>query len=414
MPRRFAQTRLLSVAALIAALVVAPEAFAATLSNESSVGLSSEYASNPFMQPSGAHSAESGALLADIPVSYGDEAQSLELDPKVRWAKTHGELALLSDYQYLDGIWKLDTGRNEFSADIGWHRDSTLYNVFENAALNGLDLRRREQLATTAWKRLVGERSDFKLSGSFDQVDYSHNSNLSLDNFRYEQVQLEYGYALTERTRWTADLGYARYLLRNHAYTSDNRSVQTSLVRALSEEWTATAQVGYSRLSASQLAYICCAIHFVPNGYYLQVITVNEKASAGTFSYTVDLERTGERARLGLTASRLIQPSGFGALLVENDVALKVSYPWTERWALSASLRGSQQSDSLQALGVLGRHFYGIDLGANWNWTEYWFLGLQGSYAWQRVSQPSAGLPPQSHGVTVFLTLTRQFGRIRL
>jgi hypothetical protein len=394
-------------------MLLAPVAPASTLSSESSVGLSSEYASNPFMQASGAHSAESEAILADIPATYANDSQSLELDPKVRWAKTQGQLALLSDYQYLDGIWNFASDRNQLTSDIGWHRDSTLYNVFENVSLQGLDLRRREELATVGWKRYLSEISDLQLSGSYDQVDYSHNSSLSLDNYRYELAQIEYDCTLSERLQWTAAMGYARYLLRDSAYTSDNRFVQSSLVWAQSETWSATTQVGYSRLSATQQSDICCAIRLGPNGYFLQFLAIKQSASSGTYNYSLDFEHTGERAKFGFTASRSIQPSGFGALLIEDDLAIKASYPWTERWALSATLRGAQQSDSLQALGVLSRRFYGLDLGATWAWTEHWTLSLESSYAWQRVSQVSV-TNPTSRGVTAIVTLSRQFGRLRL
>jgi len=41
-----------------------------TLSSESSVGLSSGYNSNPFLEPSGAKAAESLAVLANLPATY--------------------------------------------------------------------------------------------------------------------------------------------------------------------------------------------------------------------------------------------------------------------------------------------------------------------------------------------------------
>ena len=65
-----------------------------TLSSESSVGLSSEYASNPFLASSGAHPAESIAAVANLPATYTSDTQTLDFVPRLRFAETHGYVAL--------------------------------------------------------------------------------------------------------------------------------------------------------------------------------------------------------------------------------------------------------------------------------------------------------------------------------
>src|ERR1039457_3648340 len=187
-----------------------------TLSSESSVGLSSEYSSNPYLLTSGAHPAESIAAVANLPATYTSDTQTLDLVPRLRFAETHGDAGLLSDYQYLDATWRLNSERNSFTAIADWHHDSTLYIPFENAALFGRDLRRQEEIGELNWKRALSERSDLKLSGSWDQVAYSENVDTGLVSFYYGQGLLQFDRALSERWQWTSAVGLGRYELLDH------------------------------------------------------------------------------------------------------------------------------------------------------------------------------------------------------
>ena len=189
-----------------------------TLSSESSVGLQSGYNSNPFLATSGAHAAETVAVLANLPATYASDTQSFDLVPRVRFGETHGVEALLSNYEYLDAIWRLNTERNTFTAGADWHHDSTFYNSFENAALFGRSLRRQEEIANLDWKRDLGARDDLHVSGSWDKVAYGQNSATGLENYRYSQGTVQYDHALSERWLWTNSVGFGRYELINGSY----------------------------------------------------------------------------------------------------------------------------------------------------------------------------------------------------
>jgi hypothetical protein len=381
-----------------------------TLSSESSIGLQSAYNSNPFMAPAGARGAESIAVLANLPATYTSDFQSFDLVPRVRFAETRGVEALLSNYQYLDALWHLTSERNTFSASADWHHDSTFYNAFENAVLLGRSLRRREEIANLDWKRALSERSDLHVSVSWDKVDYSQSAATGLQNYSYGQGMVQYDHELSERWLWTSSVGFAHFELPDGSERSDNRFAQTALKVALSEKWSLTAQVGYAYLTAHEQGSICCEILVGPNGFYLQPILVAQSASRGAGSYALSFERKGERWVVDLAASRAIQPSGLGALLTQDDASLTASIPWTERWTLTAKLHGAQLSEPISQFAAIHERFADFDLGANWLWTEHWSLNLQGSYNLQRVT---AGARTAS-GVAVNLTLSRQFGRVRL
>jgi hypothetical protein len=381
-----------------------------TLSSESSVGLSSGYNSNPFLEPSGAKAAESLAVLANLPATYTSNTQSLDLIPRLRFAETHGDEALLSNYQYLDGVWRVNGPLNTLTVTADWHHDSTFYAPFENAAVLGRDLRRQEETANLDWRRDLTERNDLHLSASWDKVNYSQSVATGVQNYSYGQVLVQFDRALNERWLWTSSVGVGRYELIGQSYRSDDRFAQTALKRALSERWSLTAQVGYAYLSSRAQGYICCQILLGPNGYYLQATPVSQSQSRGAPNFTLAIERKTERLVLDLAVSRAIQPSGLGGLLTQDDVSLKASIPWTERLTLGATLHGARITDPLQQLALGDRRYADFDLNATWLWTEHWTLQLQGAYFVQRLI--SAG--PSASSTSVYLNLLRQFGRIRL
>jgi hypothetical protein len=386
-------------------------ALGATLSSESSVGIAADYNSNPALLATGASAAESVAVVATLPATYSSDSESFDLVPQLRLAETHGDAQLLTDYQYLDADWHLASERNSFSASAGWHRDSTFYNVYENTALHGRTLPRLEDSASLAWQRELSESSNLQLQAAWNQVDFSARSSFRLDNESYEQASIQYFRALSEHWSSTSSIGWGLYRLRNLGSRDENRFLQSSLAWALAERWSLTAGVGYSLIDSSALGYLCCEIVETRGGLSLEYIPLEQRTSGGTLNYSVSVERRSERLVWDLVASRSIQPSSLGALLTQDNVSLRASLPWSERLTLGATLHGSRLGEPLQTGSNLSNgHYYDFDLYANWLCTEHWTAALQGSYNLGRANVQA----PQGAGVSVALTLTRQFGRLRL
>lgn len=388
-------------------------ALAGSVGSESSVGLAAEYSSNPQMLSSGARAAESAAVLMNLPATYNSDTQTLDLIPRVRFAQTHGDFSLLSNYQYLDADWRLASQNNIYTAAGSWHHDSTLYNVFENAALSGIELHRQEETGNLGWQRQVSERDDFQFTGSWDHLAYGANSAGVLDNFNYGQASVAYDHTFTERWHASIAVGYGHYELLNHTYRNDDRFAQLSVDRSLSDRWSLDLQANYSYLrSRIEVGELYCpeqtilVCELIPSLY--EIITVPEHSAGGSGNGAIKLEYLYQRGTLDFSVSRAIQPSGFGALLTQDDASVKGSYDWTERWKLGATLHASRLSDPLHQINLGTFHYYDLDLSAQWLWTEHWTLGMLVSTNAQEVGGPHA------LGATVSLTLFRQFGRIRL
>lgn len=382
---------------------------AATVSSESSMGVATNYNSNPYLLPADAHAAESAAVLLNLPITYNSAATSFDLAPRFRFAQTRGAEALLSNYQYLDSDWKLLSDRNTFSASAAWHHDSTLYNEFENGELSGRSLGRLEQTAALDWQRALSERGAVHLSGSWDKVDYSQSNGTGLANFNYGQGSARYDWSLSERWQWSTTAGVGDYELLDRSNRSEQRFVQTSLSRALSERWSMSAQIGYSHLSSSTQGSVCSETLQIGNNLYcLQFAQVQQTTSGGSGNYVLSVERKSERFVLDAAVSRAIEPSGLGGLLTQDDVSVRDSYEWTERWTLNATLHAARLADALQGIQLGDRRNSDVDLGAVWQWTEHWTLQLQAALNWQRINLQD------SSNVALSLTLSRQLGHFRL
>jgi len=377
------------------------------------VSLAADYNSNPFLVTDHASAAESAAVQGTIPLTYSNEAQSFDLWPRVRLAKSRGDAELLTDYEYLDGDWHLNSERSSLVLAASWHRDSTFYNLYENAELRGHSLPRLEEEASISWQRSVSERSSLQASSSYDQSQYSAQSGLRLENYNYLQGALQYQLALSERWGWSSGLGIGRYELRNQDSSNENRFVQTSLTRTLSERWSASMQLGYSRVSSSAQSFLCCEIVSLPTGgFALEYVPVRESSTGGVVSYALSLDRKTELLELGFSASRSVQPSALGGLVTQNDVKLDANLAWNERLGLLASISASQQTNSLaqQAGPSTNRSNYVVSAGANWQWTEHWALGLLFGYDLARIDPQN----PLGRGTSASVTLTRQLGRVVL
>jgi hypothetical protein len=382
----------------------------AATTSQSSIGLSAEYASNPYLLSTEQTASEALALVATLPITYTTDTQTLDLVPSVREALNHGDVAALSDYEYLNGDWHLGGELTTLTVSGFWHRDSTLYQPFEAEQLQGKDLLRLEDSETLTLQRLLTERSDMQVSASWDAVDYSGARNSGLQGYTYGQAIANFEYNLSERWKWTAAGYYGRYVLQGGDYTSDTRGVQTSVSGAISEVWLASLSAGYYSLSSTQ-EEPTYEIVIGPGGEPEQVIvyTAESTTKAGG-NYAMTLTRHGERTEVDLAASQSIQPSGLGALLVEDDYSAGIQYSWSPRLTVSGKVHEERLSDSVGQAIPGGRRIDDANISIGWDWTEKLRLQLSCTYL---VAAQNANFP-ETRATTVYLNLLRQFGLTRL
>jgi hypothetical protein len=240
---------------------------------------------------------------------------------------------------------------------------------------------------------------------------YSQSFGTSVSNFTYAQAAVQYVQVLSERMQWTSSVGYGHYQLTNGTFLSDQRFAQTSLQRDLSERWSLQAQLGYAYVTAHGTSYTCCELALNSDGQlYLAPIPVKLYAGRGAPNFTLGVQEKGERLQLGFSASRVIQPSGLGGLLTQDSVGINASLAETARLTLTGGIGWARISDLVGRLQLENQQYYNADVAASWLWTEKWTVELRGNY----TQQYTAPRLPASHGVTLYLNLLRQFGRLPL
>ena len=393
-------------AACCAALVIPAITQAGSLGTEGSFGLSAGYQSNPLLLDTH-RSSESIAALLDLPLTYTGRRATLSLHPQVRAARTHGDIAPLSDYQYVDANWDYKGERNEFIVDADWKRDSTLYNQFERSELAGDTLRRLDETGSLTWRHQATERTDWQLFSSYDRVLYDADPTHTLSSYSYGQAGMKYEYALSERWKGALEGGATRFELRSQPYRTEATYAQLDLSRDLSERWSMLLSVGVSRLKSTLTVPRLVLVPDNNGVLHIEVRYFDVVSHQGTTNYLVNLQRQFERWKLEMSSSRALQPSGFGALARQDDLSVRATGSWGERLTLSSAIHGARLYDASGRLQLNNRRYYDASFYVAWQCTELWSLQTQVTVYLQHVAPEDS----TRTSTAVFLTLTRQLNR---
>jgi hypothetical protein len=382
---------------------------AGPIGSEGSMGLSAGYQSNPLLLSDAGSESETLALLLHLPVAYTGDRVSYSLQPRLRAGATRGAVAPLSDYQYVDSTWDYKGELNEFSVNADWHRDSTLYNQFEQSALAGSTLHRQEEIGALNWRHQLSERSEFEFSGTVDRVRYGAPviPTQTLNSFNYNQAGAKYSHDFTERWQVTAEGGLTGFELADQRYRTDTAYGQLGLTRNLSQRWSLAASVGTAHLKFRQTVERLFVEPDAQGVLHLVLRRINLYSHASTRNYSLTMQRQFQRWRLELSASQALQPSGFGVLATQDDVTVRASGNRTERLSLSAAIHGSKLTDASGRLSLETWRYYDVDFTMSWRWTEHWTVQSQIALYLQRP----APTEPMRSNTALFLTLSRELGR---
>jgi hypothetical protein len=173
--------------------------------------------------------------------------------------------------------------------------------------------------------------------------------------------------------------------------SSNGKTAQIEWDRKLTELWSTTASVGYSK---STNAY-----NFYLQQYLVETLPGKQDATV----YSASITRQSERLALSLTASQALAPTGLAFLSREQSVNLLANYQYSTRWTLNAGFAWQNIATPLVTGGSATRQFYDLDLSAQWKWTEQWTIAMHVARIEQRL-ESAAGQPavsPVSNGVTI-------------
>ena len=371
------------------------------------MGVSGDFETNPLLRQFNTNSEEHIAALVDFPVKYDGDAFEFSVRPYGRLSNSQGYSSLASNYAHLDSAAQFTNELGSTTVQTSLARDSSLY--YAGALVYGVGVARDSESVAGDWTRLFTERSQLALDVNWLKVRYDlptneNNIYYSLVDYRYLSAGPTYSYSLSERDTLKILANVGDYQSLNGATQSKSDSLQVGFSRLLTEIWALTINAGYSNSSNTE-KFVNPLLY-----YYYGVVEYETQSSKqnGTV-YSATLSRQGERFNLNASASRALQPTGFGFLSRQDSFNLYATYKPSERWdfALGGTWQRAvqpQESAGVAQLnaGEVAILYESAHVAANWHWTPQWVVTLQTTRIVQGYGPPTIGVA--STGVNVDIT----------
>ena len=354
------------------------------------------------------HTAQAdGALLLNAPTTYNGNGVELLVAPSFRISNSTGYSSVTSDYDRLNVKGELDSDRNVFTAAAGVSRDSTLY--YDYLTDGGIGVRRDSWTADFDWRRKLTERLDLDTDAGSTEARYARGSGIStLTDYKYSSLSPTVAWNSSERGKLTITAGVGLYDSLDSTTSSRNANLQAGFERKLTEVWSLTSTVGYSR-AINRLNGDQEFLEFTPYGPEIVFVPFRLQSTQSGTVYSLNLSRQGERLSLNATASRQLAPTGFEYLALLTAYELTTSYVCSERLSFGSDLRYMKY----QAPPQLGESYQStpkyMGINVSWRWTERWTAIFGASYVTEHYAPPSVKVTSSE----VSITLSRQFDHIK-
>jgi hypothetical protein len=379
---------------------------AGPLSMEPSIGLATEYSSNPYLAGEGGRPVNDEAVLADAPTYYDLDAAHFALTPSVRYANSSSYASLASNYFHLNGKASFSSDLSTLALTTAFGRDSSL---FENGlSSNGIGVRTDSSSAQLDWQRYLNQRTILTLDGGWNRVFYN-DSGLStgLVDYRYISLASSVSYAVDERSNVQISANAGQYTALNGITGSKNYGLQLGYGRQLTEIWTMSASLGYTRADNSEKLFE--GPFFIGSMEVGPILVGTAKSQQTGPVYSAGVSRRGERVDISASASRAFVPSGFQFLSRQDVASLALTYTHSERWKYSAKLNYQETATPGPEGELFTVHYFLGQLSAQWYWTPQWVISVQTTLI---RSKYDISAPVNAESTGASLQITRQFLRI--
>jgi hypothetical protein len=383
------------------ALTLAPGwAAAGSWTIEPKLSLQADYATNPSLTLGTPLSEYGAAVLAELPTTYTAGSDSFALLPRIRLGDAHTYASFNSNYWYLDAVATMNHERVQANLTAGASSDSTLNSGLESAQIGKPNTKRDGREAAANWQYVLSERSNVALNANWTRALFEPSSGVQ--SYDYWTAGTTYQYTFTPRLGGSLGVSAGYFRLLTGATTGETINVPLGLKYQLNPLWNVSLTAGASRARNNFSQQV-----LVPTIPPMAVqYTVRQSSSAPIFSAA--LQRTGERSTLLFAADRVVQPTGFGTLSVQEDASVSGSYQPTERWAVSGSTHWLQARDPYANGTHDTRRRFDVEGDLVWHWRPVWDVTLRlvrTNFRYQYLQTDEA-----TNSTGVYLLLTRIFG----
>jgi len=376
------------------------------LSIEPLIGVAAEYASNPFLAPT-ARAQSDEAVSLDLPTHYDLDSTHFAVLPSVRVSDQGSYSSLDSDYFHVSGIAAYSTDLATLTLRAGANRDSSLWQY--GLVSQGVGVRSDSFNGSADWQYALTERAAIELSGSWIRNLYGDTATLlGLVDYRYLSEQVGFNYAVTERDTVQLFVSEGQYQSLDHITASHSIAAQLGATRLVTELWTVSATLGYSRSNNSETVYFgpfdIGGVVYGP--YYLGTAKSAQRGPV----FNASAKRQSETLTLSANASRSYAPTGFEYLSRQDLVALDLTRVLSEHWSYTGHVSYEDTSTPSYGGPDYTTRYYSARLSATWHWTPQWMISLTTTWSGAKYSPP----PSNAQSTSVALQVSRQFLRIDL
>lgn len=420
---------------------------AAEWSVEPSVSLREEYNDNIRFTTSPHSGVWQTSLSPSVKLSSKTEVSEISGLAQINFNRFAGDQGLNQNDQLYSLITSLQSERNTWAMNAAYKQDST--SESERIATGVVQVRTQRSATSLnpSWTRTLTERSLFRLDYSYQDVKYAEH--ISLNDYTYQQVGGTLQYQLSERDQVSLS---ANYSITDYSpttnqyppfiaisffgvpvnipfggtdtvvYKSTMRGLQASAAHQFSETLRGNMLLGWRRIGTDithtcngQLGTFFSITNRIScSGFAVDpMVTFNQKTEGDGYSFSANLEKTFDTAKVSGFASRETNPSGSG--LVETDkFGVSLNKSLTEN--LTGAVDAVSYHTKYISLTYPSSRYYTFEPKLNWRFTEWWTLDAGYRYA-RYEPDSAANATTAANAITsnaVYLNLTYNWPKMAI
>ena len=373
----------IAAAACVLAVTFAREACAQTYVIPS-VELSSEYHTNRELNAAPGQADPMTGYIATAQALIGKRTQrsQTELRPRVRFQEYPDRsgvdpvdlfLDLQSDFRVLKGTYQVVVNasrQDTFNAEYGLAGVDTsgpeTPDSHNDTGIVFVGNTRTEFRVRPSMDYALSERTRFVAGIGYDKVNYEETTAATRED--YTDLTLET--LLKYQLRPLADIEVGPYVSRYEASQNANRTDSVGVSLAWSHEVTEVSHMEV-RTSVERTKI---------DDPTLSAVTENETNWAAEFKgYT-----TGRASRLDYGVGRYLAPSGLGSKVRRDELRLQYLRQMTPRFDWRGALRGGSEERLGFSSGTRDRNYVRGEFFVRWFMTQTFYVSGGYRYAWQK------------------------------
>jgi len=260
---------------------------------------------------------------------------------------------------------------------------SLVDSVFEDL---GVQRERRSVTPRVTWQR--SETTAWRLSGGYEDVEYSDAG--SLVDFDYRSLSLAREAAIGENTTWSLSIDVGDYEARDIRLKSRNLGARAGLEHDLSETLSLRGSIGRNRNDSERVFR------------FLVFDFLRQDRSEG-WTLDASLRKRWEHAKLNLSVEQSVQPTGQGALVERAAIVLDLEYRLSERFAIGVGGRATELRTTSELAELDDdRRYRRLGLRFTYRPAERCTVEIEGRHDTQAVDRRNDA----AHRNSAFLTIT--------